>query len=82
MDLIGSHLNDNPFILQDLYINNKLYNLIDSLILSFKNKDLDVKYYREFWIRRKKEMNDSTVHEILKDIMFYTNPNAHLQNCH
>jgi hypothetical protein len=42
--------------------------LIDSLILAFNNKDLDVKYYREFWLRREKEKNDSIVYEILKDI--------------
>jgi len=70
MDLIGSRLNDNPLILQDIYIKNKPYNLIDSLILAFKNKELDVKYYREFWQRREKEKNDSTVYEILKDIKY------------
>jgi len=70
MDLIGSRLNDNPLILQDIYINNKPYNLIDSLIIAFENKDLDVKYYREFWLRREKEKNDSIVYEILIDIKY------------
>ncbi|QNL21265.1 hypothetical protein HZR84_04710 [Hyphobacterium sp. CCMP332] len=68
MDLIGSRLNDNPLILQGIYIKNKPYNLIDSLIIAFDNKDLDVKYYREFWLRRQKEKNDTVVYEILKDI--------------
>jgi hypothetical protein len=70
IELIGSRLNDNPFILQDLYIKNEPYNLIDSLILAFDNKDLDVKYYREFWLRRVIEKNDSVVYEILKDIKY------------
>jgi len=70
MDLIGSQLNDNPITLQDIYINNKPYNLIDSLIIAFDKKELDVKYYREFWLRRKKEKNDSVVYGILKDIQY------------
>jgi len=68
MDLIGTRLNDSPLILQEIYIKNKPYNLIDSLIIAFENKDLDVKYYREFWLRRQKEKNDTVVYEILKDI--------------
>lgn len=70
IDLIGSRLNDNPLILQEIYIKNKPYNLIDSLINAFENKDLDFKYYREFWLRREKEKNDSVVYEILKDIQY------------
>ena len=61
-------LNDNPLILQDIYINKTPFNLIDSLIIAFDNKDLDIKYYREFWLRREKEKNDSIVYEILKDL--------------
>ena len=68
MDLIGSQLNENPLIIQGIYINNKPYNLIDSLIIAFDNKELEVKYYREFWLRREKEKNDSLVYTILKDI--------------
>ena len=70
MDLIGSRLNDNPLILQEIYIKNKPYNLIDSLIIAFENKELEVKYYREFWLRREKEKNDSVVYEILNDIQY------------
>ncbi|MEM6516988.1 MAG: hypothetical protein AAF688_12450 [Bacteroidota bacterium] len=70
MDLIGSRLNENPLILQEIYIKNKPYNLIDSLIISFENKELDVKQYREFWLRREKEKNDSVVYDILKDIQY------------
>lgn len=70
MELIGSRLNENPLILQGLYIKNKPYNLIDSLILAFEDKDLNAKYYREFWLRREKEKNDSVVYDILKDIKY------------
>ena len=62
MELIGSQLNENPLIIQGIYINNKPYNLIDSLIIAFDNKELEVKYYREFWLRREKEKNDSLVY--------------------
>ncbi|WP_282079393.1 hypothetical protein [Aquimarina algiphila] len=68
IDLIGNRLGDNPFILQDLYIKKEPSHLIDSLILTFKNKELNVKYYREFWSRREQEKNDTVVYEILKDI--------------
>ena len=68
MNLIGSRLYDNPLVLQGIYIKNKPHNLIDSLIIAFENKNLDVKYYREFWLRRQKEKNDSVVFFILKDI--------------
>lgn len=74
MNLIGSRLNDNSIIIQGIYIKNKPYNLIDSLIISFENKDLDVKYYREFWFRREKEKNDSVVYGILKDIKYSYQP--------
>ena len=70
MDLIGSRLKDNPLILQEIYIKKKPYHLIDSLIIAFDNKDLDVKYYREFWLRRGKEKNDTVVYAILKDIHY------------
>lgn len=68
LNLIEVHLNSNPLVLQDIYINTEPYNLIDSLILAFENKDLEVKYYPEFWSRREKEKNDSVVYDILKDI--------------
>ena len=70
IELIGSRLNDNPFIFQDLYIKKEPCHLMDSLILAYENKELDVKYYREFWSRRKKEKNDTVVYEILKDIKY------------
>jgi hypothetical protein len=70
MELIGSQLNDNPLILQEIYINNTPNNLIDSLIIAFEDKDLEVKYYREFWMRRQKEGNDLVVYDILKDVKY------------
>ena len=70
IELIGNRLNNNPFILQDLFIKKKPYNLVDSLIIAFENNNLDVKYYREFWVRRGEENNDTVVYNILKDIKY------------
>lgn len=80
VNLISESFDDNPLILQDIYINNEPYNLIDSLIITFENKDLDVKYYREFWIRREKEKNDSVVYDILKDIQYTYHSKVDLQD--
>jgi len=57
-----------PVMVQDIYINKSLYHLLDSLVLSYNNPDIGVKYYREFWQRRKAEQNDSIVYIIIKDI--------------
>jgi len=59
-----------PTIIQDIYINKKIGNLIDSLELSYQNPDILDKYYIEFWNRRIKEKNDSIVYQIIKDIKF------------
>ena len=59
---------DNPLIIQDIYINKKGSQLLDSLELTFNQKNIKVNYYREFWQRRKVEENDSIVYQIIKDI--------------
>jgi hypothetical protein len=69
-NIIGSILSDNPVIVQDIYINKKGYNLIDSLVLTYKERDKGTKYYKEFWARRESEKNDSAVFVILKDIQY------------
>ena len=69
-NLIGSILSDNPVIVQDIYIKKKGYNLIDSLVLTYKQRYKGSKYYKEFWARRENEKNDSAVFVILSDIQF------------
>src|SRR5258708_4171819 len=43
-------------------------NIIDSLIITHREIGKADKYYKEFWLRRKKEGNDSIVVEILKEL--------------
>ncbi len=69
-NILGHILSDNPLIVQDIYINKKGYHLIDSLVLTYKNRDQGTKYYKEFWARREKEQNDSAVFVILNDIQY------------
>ena len=69
-NLIGHLHLDKPVIIQDIYINNEGYNLIDSLVLTYKNRNVATKYYKEFWARREKESNDSAVFVILTDIQY------------
>ncbi|WP_164891008.1 hypothetical protein, partial [Botryobacter ruber] len=69
-NIITPYLSDNPLIIQEIYIKKNPYNLIDSLLLTYNNEQIDDKYYREFWARRKKENNDSIVFQIIKDIKF------------
>ena len=71
-DLIGTYLSDNPLIIQDLYINKNGNNILDSLLITYKENEKGTKYYTEFWARRKKEKNKSefqrnkgTTHSIL-----------------
>ena len=67
--LILDHLlNDNPFIIQDIYINRPGRQLLDSLELTYNQTDIKGKYFREFWQRRKAEKNDSAVYVIIRDI--------------
>jgi hypothetical protein len=71
MNLINDNLLfDNPLIIQGIYINKQGSQLLDSLELTYNQKDIKDKYYREFWHRRKTEKNDSVVYIIIKDINF------------
>jgi len=69
-NIIGHLLSENPVIIQDIYINKKGYDLIDSLVLTYKMRDAGTKYFKEFWTRREKEQNDSAVFVILSDIKY------------
>ena len=68
----------NTFIIQGIYIEKNIQNWLDSLILTYKNKQIDVKYYREFWQRRKNENNDSIVFKILKNLNRYQDSKVNL----
>jgi len=69
-NLLGRLLFDKPVVIQDLYINKNGHDLIDSLVLTYQQRNKGTKYYKEFWARREKEKNDSTVFAILRDIKF------------
>jgi len=43
-------------------------NIMDSLILTYPTIETADKYFREFWLRRRREGNDSIVFEILKEL--------------
>ncbi|NER11800.1 hypothetical protein [Muriicola jejuensis] len=64
---IDTFPNDNLFLIHGIYIKRNFKNLVDSLLISYKNP-VDEKYYKEFWERRKKEKNDSIVYEIIAEI--------------
>jgi hypothetical protein len=59
---------DNPMIIQDIYINRRATDLLDSLELTYEDKNIKTKYYREFWNRRKMEKNDIAAYKIIKEI--------------
>ncbi|MCO4294019.1 hypothetical protein NF867_14225 [Solitalea sp. MAHUQ-68] len=61
---------DENINIHDIYINKQFGQLLDSLQLTYSQKSITKKYYREFWERRKKERNDSIVFVIIKDINF------------
>jgi hypothetical protein len=61
-------LESNEFMIRDVYIKNNFWQLFDSLEITYKQKTIESKYYREFWQRRRIEKNDRIVFEIIKDI--------------
>ena len=72
MDLVKYfYHNSTMFILQGVYVKKNIVDWIDSLILTYEEANVESKYYREFWQRRKQEKNDSIVFEVLKDIQKY-----------
>lgn len=50
------------------YVNKPCEAIIDSLIISYADPEAATKYYREFWMRRKVESNDSVVFSVLHDL--------------
>ncbi len=61
-------LDEKPFVNGNLYYNVTLRTKIDSLIKTYSDYQSSPKYYREFWTRRKKEKNDSTVFLVLTEV--------------
>lgn len=72
-------LTDNPFIVKDIYINRPGRQILDSLELTYNQTDIQVKYFREFWQRRKAEKNDSVVYFIIRDINAAITPGLNSQ---
>jgi hypothetical protein len=69
MNLIQHHhLFETPLLIQDIYINRKGLDLLDSLEITFIQPSIDDKYYREFWQRRVVEKNDTIVYTIISEI--------------
>ncbi|AZQ63122.1 hypothetical protein EI427_12995 [Flammeovirga pectinis] len=60
-------LTSNPNLLWG-YVNRPLNETIDSLLITYDLKDIESKYYREFWARRKSEGNKKVVFEITKEL--------------
>jgi hypothetical protein len=50
------------------YVKNSLYNLIDSLEITYQDYENTPKYYKEFWERRKKENNDEAVYKVITEV--------------
>ena len=66
--LTDQTLDQKPFVGGDLYYNISLRTKIDSLIITYPDYLNSSKYYQEFWTRRKKENNDSTVNLVLTEV--------------
>jgi hypothetical protein len=61
-------VSQEPFMLEQLYIERDMYELLDSLLLSYRDPQFKEKYYKQFWQRRAFERNDSMVYVILQDV--------------
>ena len=69
LDLLRNFdLDSNDFMIRDVYIKKNFWQLFDSLEITYKQKEIESKYYKDFWERRRNEKNDSIVFEIVKDI--------------
>ncbi len=60
-------LTSNPCMIWS-YVNKPCIDIIESLVLTYPQRDISPKYYKEFWDRREKEKNDSIVFAVLKEI--------------
>jgi hypothetical protein len=52
----------------DIMVEKPCKNIIDSLLITYPDLASAPKYYKEFWLRRRNERNDTTVYEVLKEI--------------
>jgi hypothetical protein len=50
------------------YINNSIYNLIDSLETTYQDYKNAPKYYKEFWERRENEKNNEAVYKVISEV--------------
>ena len=50
------------------YINNSIYNLIDSLETTYQDYKNAPKYYKEFWERRENEKNNEAVYKVINEV--------------
>jgi len=66
--LTSEILDQKPYVNGDIYYNISLRTKIDSLIETYQDYSSASKYYREFWLRRIKEQNDSTVFLVLTEV--------------
>lgn len=64
----GELFTADEIVYEDVYIKKSGIQLLDSLELTYNNPKLNVKYYTEFWQRRKNEKNDSVVFTIIKEV--------------
>jgi hypothetical protein len=51
-----------------LNVSRSTSELIDSLITTYESDSIGSTYFKEFWMRRKSEQNDSTIFRILKEV--------------
>ncbi|WP_101688309.1 hypothetical protein [Dysgonomonas massiliensis] len=68
LEFYSDWFDNNTIVERDIYIKKNPLQLIDSLILTYNDKTIDIKYYNEFWARRRAEKNDSIVYEIVSSI--------------
>lgn len=68
LNFYNERFDDDMIIERDIYIKKNPLQLIDSLILTYEDTLIDVKYYNDFWARRRAEKNDSIVYEIAQSI--------------
>lgn len=68
LNFYSDRFNSDFIVERDIYIKKNPLQLIDSLILTYEDKTIDVKYYNEFWARRRAEHNDSIVYAIARSI--------------
>lgn len=61
-------VSSQPFMLEQIYMERNVYDVLDSLLLSYRVPQFKEKYFRQFWQRRALERNDSMVYVILQEV--------------